>query len=116
MNEIILLGENKNEFIIRPEALKSIAEVESKIKELKKAQEDYKKQLLQEMEDKGIFKIESEREGVTVSYTEAREDLEVFNKDKFREENPDLYDKYVTLDGKKKAYITIRTNDRVMDN
>ena len=63
-----------------------------------------------------IFKIESEREGVTISYTEAREDLEVFNKDKFREENPDLYDKYVTLDGKKKAYITIRTNDRVMDN
>ena len=110
MNEIILLGENKNEFIIQPEAMRSIAEIENKIKELKKTQDDYKKQLLNEMEEKGIFKIESEKEGLTISYVEAREELEVFNKDKFREENPDLYDKYVTLDGKKKAYITIRTN------
>ena len=110
MNEIIILGDNKNEFIIQPEAMRSIAEIENKMKELKKAQDDYKKQLLNEMEEKGIFKIESEKEGLTISYVEAREDLEVFNKDKFREENPDLYDKYVTLDGKKKAYITIRTN------
>ena len=57
MNEIILLGENKNEFIIRPEALKSIAEVESKIKELKKAQEDYKKQLLNFVKEDHIVLI-----------------------------------------------------------
>jgi hypothetical protein len=35
--------------------------------------------------------------------------LEKFNKDKFQEENPDMYDKYVTMDGKRAAYITIRT-------
>ena len=33
---------------------------------------------------------------------------EKFNKEKFQEENPVLYDKYVTMDGKKSAYITIR--------
>ena len=63
------------------------------------------------MEKKGIIKLKDEVSGLTISYTEAKDDLEVFDKDKFRDENPDLYDKYVSLDGKKKAYITIRIND-----
>ena len=110
MEEIILIGDKKNEFEIRPEALNSIINVEKQIKELKKVQNDYKKQLLDEMEEKGILKITNEEKGITITYVEAKEDLEKFNPDKLREDHPDLYDEYVTMDGKKSAYITIRTN------
>ena len=92
-NEIITLGENKNEFIINQEFLNAVIEIEKKAKELKKAQEEYKSRLLNEMEEKGIFKIE------------------VFHKNEFREKYPDIYDEFITLDGKKKAYLTIRINN-----
>lgn len=108
MNEIISLGDKKDEFVVKPEAIDTIIEIESRIKELKNQQDNYKKVLLNEMEEMGIFKIENEEKGITISYIEAKENLEKFNQAKFREEHPDLYDEYITLDGKKSAYITIK--------
>ena len=60
------------------------------------------------MEDKGVIKIVDEITGLVITYIEAKENLEKFNQAKFREEHPDLFDEYVTLDGKKSAYITIK--------
>ena len=100
-NEIITLGENKNEFIINQEFLNAVIEIEKKAKELKKAQEEYKSRLLNEMEEKGI----------SISYIESKNNEEVFHKNEFREKYPDIYDEFITLDGKKKAYLTIRVNN-----
>ncbi len=60
------------------------------------------------MEEKGVIRILDDTTGLSITYIEAKENLEKFNQTKFREEHPDLYDEYVTLDGKKSAYITIR--------
>ena len=104
-NEIITLGENKNEFIINQEFLNAVIEIE------KKAQEEYKSRLLNEMEEKGIFKISNEEKGISISYIESKNNEEVFHKNEFREKYPDIYDEFITLDGKKKAYLTIRVNN-----
>ena len=60
------------------------------------------------MEEKGVIKILDDVSGLSITYIEAKENLEKFNQAKFREEHPDLFDEYVTLDGKKSAYITIK--------
>ena len=60
------------------------------------------------MEKKGIIKLADEIRGLSITYIPEQNNLEKFNKEKFQEEHPDLYDEYVTMDGKKSAYITIR--------
>ena len=87
----------------------NLIDIEKRIKELKTIQDGYKKAIKEAMEDKGIIKIADEITGLSISYIAEQTNLEKFNKEKFQEENPDLYDKYVTIDGKKSAYITIRT-------
>ncbi len=87
----------------------NLIDIEKRIKELKTIQDGYKKAIKEAMEDKGIIKIADEITGLSISYIAEQTNLERFNKEKFQEENPDLYDKYVTMDGKKSAYITIRT-------
>ena len=111
-DEYIMLGERKNEFIIRPGAMDDIKKLELEIKKLKKLQDGYKTKLLNEMEEKGIFKISNEEKGISISYVEPKTNEEVFHKDEFREKYPDIYDEFVTLDGKKKAYLVVRiTNE-----
>jgi hypothetical protein len=87
----------------------NLIDIEKRVKELKTIQDGYKKAIKEAMEDKGIIKIADEITGLSISYIAEQTNLEKFNKEKFQEENPDLYDKYVTMDGKKSAYITIRT-------
>ena len=85
-----------------------VIEIEDKIKQLKNIQDEYKKQIMGAMEEKGVIKILDDVSGLSITYIEAKENLEKFNQAKFREEHPDLFDEYVTLDGKKSAYITIK--------
>lgn len=94
--------------ILENKMVLDLISVEQQIKELKKIQDTYKEQIKKAMEDKGVIKLTDEIRGLTVSYIAEQNNLEKFNKDKFQEENPDIYDKYVTMDGKKSAYITIR--------
>ena len=75
---------------------------------MKKVQDAYKETIRKAMEEKGVIKLTDETTGLTISYIAAQSNLEKFNKEKFQEENPELYDKYVTMDGKKSAYITVR--------
>ena len=67
------------------EALKLKKDLEEKIK-------TFNETLLTEMENKGIISINSSAVGITYF---ASSDRETFDKDKFKEEHPELYDDYV---------------------
>ena len=107
MNELIKI--ENDTAILENKMVQDLITVEQRIKELKKIQDSYKEAIRKAMEEKGVIKLVDEIAGLTISYVAAQNNLEKFNKDKFQEENPDLYDKYVTMDGKKSAYITVRT-------
>jgi len=88
--------------------VKDLVQFEKQMRELKEIQDNYKQLIKNEMEEKNILRIIDEVTGLNIVYTGEKEDLEFFNKDKFREENPQFYDKYVTMNGKRSSYITVR--------
>lgn len=106
MKELVVL--ENGTYLLDEYVAKDIALFEQRMKEIKTQYDNYKNAIKQEMEAKGIISIKDEVNGITINYTAEQTDLEKFDKDRFREENPELYDNYVTLDGKKSAYITIR--------
>ena len=106
MNNLITINEDKP--ILKEDMVIKVIEIEDKIKQLKAIQDEYKKEIMSAMEEKGVIKLADEITGLNITYIEAKENLEKFNQNKFREEHPDLYDEYVTLNGKKSAYITIK--------
>ncbi len=106
MNNLITIENEKP--ILKEDMVLKVIEIEDKIKQLKNIQDEYKKQIMGAMEEKGVIKILDDVSGLSITYIEAKENLEKFNQAKFREEHPDLFDEYVTLDGKKSAYITIK--------
>lgn len=106
MNNLITIENEKP--ILKEDMVLKVIEIEDKIKHLKNIQDEYKKQIMGAMEEKGVIKILDDVSGLSITYIEAKENLEKFNQAKFREEHPDLFDEYVTLDGKKSAYITIK--------
>lgn len=106
MNNLIRIENDKP--ILKDDMVLKVIEIEDKIKQLKTVQDAYKEQIRTAMEEKGVIKILDDVSGLSITYIEAKENLEKFNQAKFREEHPDLFDEYVTLDGKKSAYITIK--------
>ena len=106
MNELITIVNDKA--LLDSEMVQSLILVEKQIKELKEIQDTYKKTIKEAMEAKNIIKLLDEITGLSITYISAQNNLEKFNKEKFQEENPELYDQYVTMDGKKSAYITVK--------
>ena len=106
MNNLIRIENDKP--ILKDDMVLKVIEIEDKIKQLKTIQDAYKEQIKTAMEEKGVIKILDDTTGLSITYIEAKENLEKFNQAKFREDHPDLFDEYVTLDGKKSAYITIK--------
>ena len=106
MNNLIRIENDKP--ILKDDMVLKVIEIEDKIKQLKTLQDAYKEQIKTAMEEKGVIKILDDTTGLSITYIEAKENLEKFNQAKFREDHPDLFDEYVTLDGKKSAYITIK--------
>ena len=94
--------------ILDAEAVRKIAEFEDAMKKLKQAEDKLKKEILSEMEEKGIVKIENDT--MTISYIGAT-GRETFNSKKFRADNPDLYDEYVTISPVKSS-IRIKVKER----
>ncbi len=76
------------------ETSKKIAEFETLIKQLKEREDALKKAIKEEMEDKGIIKLETDN--LLISYV-APTDKETLDTKKLRKENPDVYDDYVKL-------------------
>ena len=105
MNELITVVEDKA--ILDSKMVEDLIIVEKQIKELKEIQDTYKKAIKEAMENKNIIKLLDDITGLSITYISAQNNLEKFNKEKFQEENPELYDQYVTMDGKKSAYIAI---------
>lgn len=90
--EMIQIINNKP--VLDGSTLKSIVVFEQKIKELEEAKKDLTAKILEEMESKGILKIDSDE--ITISYI-APSERESFDSKRFREEHPDTYDEYVKL-------------------
>ena len=94
--------------ILDAEAVRKIAEFEDTMKKLKQAEDKLKAEILSEMEEKNILKIENET--MTISYIGAT-GRETFNSKKFRSDNPGLYDEYVTISPVKSS-IRIKVKER----
>lgn len=77
--------------ILNAEVSKNIAKFEKAIKEIKE-KEELKQNILTEMENKNILKLETD--DLTITYI-APAERETFDSKRFREENSDLYDEYV---------------------
>ena len=106
MNELITISEEKA--ILDTQMVDSLILVEKQIKELKDIQETYKKAIKDEMEKKSVIKLIDEITGLTITYVPAQNNLEKFHKDLLQEEKPEIYDEYVTMDGKRASYITVK--------
>lgn len=106
MNELVKIEGDKA--ILDSKAILDLIELEHQIKKYKSIEDELKKDIKTAMENKGVIKLLDEITGLSVTYIEAKDNIEKFNSEKFREDHPDLYDEYVTMDGKKSAYITIR--------
>ena len=92
MNELITTTNNSP--IIAREIEGQIAQLEAQAKAIKEKQEELRQALLEEMEKKGIVKIDGEF--LTLTYVQPTE-REEFNKAQFRADNPDLYDEYIKM-------------------
>lgn len=101
MNEIVVIGDKG---LLNPEISDKIADFEKKIKKLKEQEDLLKQTILEEMEAKGIVKIEND--DLLINYI-APTDRETFDSKKLREDNPDLYDEYIKI-SKVKASIRIK--------
>ena len=73
---------------------KQLYEFEKAMKELKEQEDELKKAILDEMEAKGIVKIDTD--DLMINYI-APTDRETFDSKSFREKHQDLYDEFVKL-------------------
>lgn len=92
MKEIIKI-ENGNS-LLDTDVSNKIAEFERQIKLIKEAEDALKEAIKEEMEAKGILKVEDVTNGMTITYI-APYDRESFDNKKFKADNPDMYDEYV---------------------
>lgn len=106
MSELITVVEDRA--ILDTKMVEDLIIVEKQIKELKVIQDTYKKAIKEAMEQKNIIKLLDDIKGLSITYIPSQNNLEKFNKEKFQEEHPELYDQYVTMDGKKNSYITVK--------
>lgn len=73
-----------------------IANFERQLKAIKKQEDALKQAILEEMESKGIIKLEDEITGLSITYV-AETTRESFDSKAFRKDNPDVYDEYVRM-------------------
>ena len=92
MNDLIRMDDGLA--VLDGDAEVMLAELEEKLKALKEVEDEIKKKIITEMEEKGIIKVETER--ITITYL-ASTDRESFDSKQFRADNPDLFDSYVKM-------------------
>ena len=71
-----------------------IADFERQVKELKTKEDELKKAILKEMQDKSIIKLDTEK--LTITYV-APYDKETLESKVLKEELPDIYDTYIKI-------------------
>ena len=87
-----LINIENNMALLNAETSKQIAEFEKTIKELKEKEDELKENILREMEENQIVKLDTP--DLLISYI-ASTDRETFDSKLFREEHADLYDEYI---------------------
>ena len=80
------------EYGLVSDAINTIVEIEKQIKDLKALQDSYKENLLKEMEENNILKVDTEE--LSISYV-APSTRETLDSKKLKEDLPDIYDLYV---------------------
>lgn len=107
-NEILVLENDK--LALAKDFAEDLRQFEILVKAVEQKKTDIRGKLLQAMSDNDITKLEND---YLLIYVKKATTKENFDKKKFQEEHPDLYDKYVSF-GKVKESITIKikeTND-----
>ena len=80
------------EYGLVSDAINTIVEIEKQIKDLKALQDSYKENLLKEMEENNVLKVDTEE--LSISYV-APSTRETLDSKKLKEDLPDIYDLYV---------------------
>lgn len=80
------------EYGLVSDAINTIVEIEKQIKDLKALQDSYKENLLKEMEENNVLKVDTEK--LLISYV-APSTRETLDRKKLKEDLPDIYDLYV---------------------
>lgn len=102
-----LITVNNGAVILDAEANRKIAEFERLAKLIKEEETKLKDAILEEMQEKGILKVETEN--LIITYI-APTDRERFDTKRFRAEHSDLHDEYVTM-SKVKASVRIKVKE-----
>ena len=105
MNELITIKDGAT--ILDTKVAVQIAEFERKAKEIEEAEKALRDQILAEMEQKNIKSIETE--DLMISY-KASYDRESFQTKQLREDDPDLYDRYIKI-STVKASVSIKLKE-----
>lgn len=100
MNDLILYSEGKA--LLDPDVADLITDFERKIKRLKQTEDELRGRILEEMEEKGIKKLETPN--MTITY-KAPFDKETFQSKEFRTDHPELYDAYVKISTNKSSIM-----------
>lgn len=100
MGDLIL--KRSNDVILDSEVDRRIRDFEVLIKAMKEEEDKLKQMLLEEMEEKGILKIDTPN--LTLTY-KASYDRESFNNKAFRADHPDLYDEYISMTSVKPSIL-----------
>ena len=80
------------EYGLVSDAINTIVEIEKQIKDLEALQDSYKENLLKEMEENNVLKVDTEE--LSISYV-APSTRETLDSKKLKEDLPDIYDLYV---------------------
>ena len=80
------------EYGLVSDAINTIVEIEKQIKDLKALQDSYRENLLKEMEENNVLKVDTEE--LSISYV-APSTRETLDSKKLKEDLPDIYDLYV---------------------
>lgn len=89
-----LIKVNGDTAILDGETASKIAEFERMTKEIKAKEDELKKAILEEMQDIGLIKLETDE--LTISFVAGTE-RETLNTKALREELPDIYDTYIEI-------------------
>lgn len=100
-NELIKVNDEKLELV--EEGIKQIKKFQKAKLQLELMEEELKKMFKEKMEETGIYKYESPDKTFKVTYV-AETTSTTFDSKKFKEENPDLYEKY-KKETTRKAYV-----------
>lgn len=80
--------------VLEPDTASAIGFFEQQMRVIKKQEDELKKAILAEMEEKGIIKIETD--SMIINYI-APTDRETFDSKAFRKDHAVLYDEYITM-------------------